>query len=124
MGFLGRVTSGNHLIFLARKAAHLEGRDQPSGFAIKQMKLNGFVPLFVVLERVETRDEALGRDLLDRVDEVMRCSAQRAGRRRLCGARARASEAHQRVRQIVVGQGDGVWRGRCGSCGVHRKCGG
>ena len=41
--------------FAARKAAHLEGSDQLSGFAVKQMKLNGFVPLFVVLERVRTK---------------------------------------------------------------------
>lgn len=49
--------------FAARKAAHLEGSDQLSGFAVKQMKLNGFVPLFVVLERVKTKGEALSAEI-------------------------------------------------------------
>jgi hypothetical protein len=49
--------------FVARKAADLEGSDQLSGFAVKQMKLNEFVPLFVVLERVRTKAEALSAEI-------------------------------------------------------------
>ena len=49
--------------FAARKSAHLDGSDQLSGYAVKQMKLNGFVPLFVVLERVTTKAEALSAEI-------------------------------------------------------------
>ena len=49
--------------FPARKSAHLEGSDQLSGYAVKQMKLNGFVPLFVVLERAKTKGEALSAEI-------------------------------------------------------------
>lgn len=49
--------------FAARKAAHLDGSDQLSGYAVKQMKLNGFVPLFVVLERARTMAEALSAEI-------------------------------------------------------------
>ena len=49
--------------FAARKAAHIEGSDQLSGFAVKQMKLNGFVPLFVILERMTTKAEALSAEI-------------------------------------------------------------
>ncbi len=49
--------------FVARKCAHLEGSDQLSGFVVKQVKLNGFLPLFVVLERVKTKAEALSAEI-------------------------------------------------------------
>lgn len=49
--------------FVARKAAHVEGSDQLSGYVIKQMKLNGFVPLFVVLEQRKTKAEALSAEI-------------------------------------------------------------
>lgn len=49
--------------FAARKAAHLEGSDQLSGYVVKQIKLNGFVPLFVALERTQTRAQALSAEI-------------------------------------------------------------
>ena len=49
--------------FAARKAAHLEGSDQLSGCAVKLMRLNGFVPLFVILERMATKAEALSAEI-------------------------------------------------------------
>jgi hypothetical protein len=49
--------------FAARKAAHIEGSDQLSGYAVKLMKLNGFVPLFVILERMTTKAEALSAEI-------------------------------------------------------------
>lgn len=49
--------------FVARKAAHCEGSDQLSGYAVKQMRLNGFVPLFVILERMTTKARALSAEI-------------------------------------------------------------
>jgi hypothetical protein len=49
--------------FAARKAAHIEGSDQISGYAIRQMKLNGFVPLFLIFERMATKAEALSAEI-------------------------------------------------------------
>lgn len=44
--------------FAARKAAHLEGSDQLSGFAVKQMKLNGLVLHAVPAIRIPGRGGA------------------------------------------------------------------
>lgn len=49
--------------FATRKAAHIDGSDQISGYAVKQMKLNGFVPLFVIFERMATKTEALSAEI-------------------------------------------------------------
>jgi hypothetical protein len=44
--------------FLA--TSHLEGSDQLSGYAVKQLKLNGVVLLFVALERVNQGRSTVG----------------------------------------------------------------
>lgn len=49
--------------FATRRAAHVEGSDQLSGYAVKQMKLNGFMPLFVILERMTTKAAALSAEI-------------------------------------------------------------
>jgi hypothetical protein len=49
--------------FEYRKAEHIEGTDQLSGFVIKQMRLNGFVPLFVVLETNKTETDSLSAEI-------------------------------------------------------------
>lgn len=49
--------------FEYRKAEHIEGTDQLSGFVIKQMRLNGFVPLFVVLETNKTESDSLSAEI-------------------------------------------------------------
>jgi predicted GIY-YIG superfamily endonuclease len=49
--------------FAARKAAHIEGSDQISGYTVKQMKLNGFVPLFLIFESMATKAEALSAEI-------------------------------------------------------------
>ncbi len=49
--------------FEYRKAEHIEGTDQLSGFVIKQMRLNGFVPLFVVLETHKTETDSLSAEI-------------------------------------------------------------
>jgi len=49
--------------FEYRKAEHIEGTDQLSGFVIKQMRLNGFVPLFVVLEAHKTETDSLSAEI-------------------------------------------------------------
>lgn len=42
-----------------RRAEHLEGTDQLSGLVVRQIRLAGFLPLLVVLERCASRDAAL-----------------------------------------------------------------
>lgn len=49
--------------FAARKAQHMEGTDQLSGYVVQQMKLNGYVPLFTALERTKTKAEALAGEI-------------------------------------------------------------
>lgn len=49
--------------FQARKSEHIDGTDQLSGFAIRQMKLNGFVPLFVVLETSRSEAQSLSSEI-------------------------------------------------------------
>lgn len=49
--------------FEYRKAEHIEGTDQLSGFVVKQMRLNGFVPLFVVLETNKTETDSLSAEI-------------------------------------------------------------
>lgn len=49
--------------FDARRRQHIEGSDQLSGFVIRQMAVNGFVPLFAVLEQRKTKTEALAAEI-------------------------------------------------------------
>lgn len=56
--YIGQTSS-----FAARKAQHVEGTDQLSGYLVKQMKLNGYVPLFTVLERTKTKAAALAGEI-------------------------------------------------------------
>lgn len=49
--------------FAARRRDHVEGSDQLSGFLARQMAVNGFVPLFVVLEERKTKAEALRAEI-------------------------------------------------------------
>lgn len=49
--------------FEARKSEHIDGTDQLSGFVIRQMKLNGFVPLFVVLEKCRSEGQSLSSEI-------------------------------------------------------------
>ena len=49
--------------FQVRKAEHSEGTDQLSGFVIRQMKLNGFVPLFVILETCRSEAQSLSSEI-------------------------------------------------------------
>jgi len=42
-----------------RRSEHIRGTEQHSGDVIKQMKLNGFVPLFTVLERRDDEESAM-----------------------------------------------------------------
>ena len=49
--------------FEARKRQHIEGTDQLSGLVVRQMKLNGFVPLFVVLERCRSEAQSLSSEI-------------------------------------------------------------
>jgi hypothetical protein len=52
--------TGNHS---ERKAQHLAGTDQMSGLFVQQMLLNGYVPLFIVLERCEMLTQALASEI-------------------------------------------------------------
>ncbi|MEO0731140.1 MAG: GIY-YIG nuclease family protein, partial [Pseudomonadota bacterium] len=45
--------------FARRCKQHLKGTDQISGLVIRQIKANGFVPLFVVLEEHDEETTAL-----------------------------------------------------------------
>lgn len=47
----------------ARKSEHMDGTDQLSGFVIRQMKLNGFVPLFVILETCRSEAQSLSSEI-------------------------------------------------------------
>jgi predicted GIY-YIG superfamily endonuclease len=49
--------------FDARRRQHIEGTDQLSGFLVRQMAVNGFVPLFVVLEQRRSKAEALAAEI-------------------------------------------------------------
>lgn len=49
--------------FDARRRQHIEGSDQLSGFLVRQMAVNGFVPLFTVLEQRKTKAEALAAEI-------------------------------------------------------------
>ena len=42
-----------------RRAEHLDGTDQLSGLVVQQIRIAGFLPLVVVLERCESMDTAL-----------------------------------------------------------------
>lgn len=46
-----------------RRAEHLEGSDQISGVLVRQIKLAGFLPLIVVLERTATMTAALSAEI-------------------------------------------------------------
>lgn len=46
-----------------RRAAHVEGTDQLSGLLVRQMKLNGYVPLLAVVERCGTLTAALSSEI-------------------------------------------------------------
>ncbi len=52
--------TGNHA---DRKAQHLAGTDQMSGLFVQQMLLNGYVPIFAVLERCEMLTQALASEI-------------------------------------------------------------
>jgi predicted GIY-YIG superfamily endonuclease len=49
--------------FEARKAEHTGGTDQLSGLVIRQLKLNGFVPLFVILETCRSEAQSLSSEI-------------------------------------------------------------
>ena len=49
--------------FAKRKRQHLKGTDQISGLIVKQIKQNGFVPLFTVLERHDNEETALRAEI-------------------------------------------------------------
>lgn len=46
-----------------RRAEHMEGTDQLSGVLVRQIRLAGFVPLVMVLERCESMDAALRAEI-------------------------------------------------------------
>mgnify|MGYP002621028396 CR=1 FL=1 len=46
-----------------RRAEHLEGTDQLSGLVVRQIRLAGFLPLVMVLERCESVDAALRAEI-------------------------------------------------------------
>ena len=46
-----------------RRAEHIEGTDQLSGLIVRQIRLAGFLPLVVVLERCESMDAALRAEI-------------------------------------------------------------
>lgn len=46
-----------------RRGEHLEGTDQLSGLVVRQIRLAGFLPLIVVLERCESLDGALRAEI-------------------------------------------------------------
>ncbi len=46
-----------------RRAEHLEGSDQISGVLVRQIKLAGFLPLIIVLERTATMAAALSAEI-------------------------------------------------------------
>ncbi|HRO48933.1 MAG TPA: GIY-YIG nuclease family protein [Hyphomicrobium sp.] len=46
-----------------RRAEHIEGTDQLSGLVVRQIRLAGFLPLLVVLERCESVDAALRAEI-------------------------------------------------------------
>lgn len=46
-----------------RRAEHLEGTDQLSGLVVRQIRLAGFLPLVMVLERCESMDAALRSEI-------------------------------------------------------------
>jgi len=80
--------------FAARKAEHAEGSDQLSGFVIRQMKLNGFVPLFVILETCRSEAQALSSEIfwieLCRARGIKLVNAQAVGG--YAGRRAKRNE--------------------------------
>lgn len=49
--------------FEARKARHIEGTDQLSGLVVRQIKLNGFVPIFIKLEECRTEAQSLSSEI-------------------------------------------------------------
>jgi len=49
--------------FERRRRDHLAGTDQLSGVVVKQIRANGFVPLFVVLERCADEEAALRTEI-------------------------------------------------------------
>lgn len=46
-----------------RRAEHLEGTDQLSGLVVRQIRLAGFLPLIVVVERCPSMDAALRAEI-------------------------------------------------------------
>lgn len=49
--------------FARRKAQHLKGTDQISGLLVRQIKANGFVPLFTILEEHDEEETALRAEI-------------------------------------------------------------
>ncbi|MEO1555855.1 MAG: GIY-YIG nuclease family protein [Pseudomonadota bacterium] len=49
--------------FARRKGQHLKGTDQISGLIVRQIKANGFVPLFSILEEHDDEETALRAEI-------------------------------------------------------------
>jgi hypothetical protein len=97
------VYIGQTARFQARKIEHIDGTDQLSGFVIRQMKLNGFVPLFVVLETCRSEAQSLSSEIfwieLCRARGIKLLNAQAVGG--YAGRRAKRNELSAALDQMA-----------------------
>lgn len=96
------VYIGQTARFQARKSEHIDGTDQLSGFVIRQMKLNGFVPLFVILETCRSEAQSLSSEIfwieLCRARSIKLLNAQAVGG--YAGRRAKRNELSAALDQM------------------------
>jgi hypothetical protein len=119
------VYIGQTARFQARKCKHIDGTDQLSGFVIRQMKLNGFVPLFVILETCRSEAQSLSSEIfwieLCRARGIKLLNAQAVGG--YAGRRAKRNELSAALDQMAevkkqkptlrdIANGRSVGRGR------------
>ena len=98
--------------FELRKKQHLKGTDQISGLVIRQIKANGFVPLFVILEEHDDEETALRAEifwietLLARGVELVNSQAFTgwAERKSKRGAETRKADQMEQLRKVANGR--------------------
>jgi predicted GIY-YIG superfamily endonuclease len=84
-----------------RRAEHVEGTDSLSGLQIRQMKQNGFVPLFVCLERCRDGSAALMAEIF--WIELMKARGVRlANAQAFAGYAARGAERRRKVAVLTA----------------------